>query len=73
MFHVFIHLISAGLGDFSYPKSGLDFTEYLIAIILTIFLLLTNVVLMNLLIAILSNIYSIIIQEGSSSYSIILY
>ena len=59
-FHAFITLVSSGLGNFIYPESSLNASEYLIAIIITIFLLITNIVLMNLLIAILTNIYSLI-------------
>ena len=57
IFHVFINLIGFGLGGFAFPTSQLNYEEYLVCSLLIIFLILTNVIIMNLLIAILTNIY----------------
>ena len=59
LFHGIIAIIGSGLGNFSFPRSGEDFNEYLASIILVIFLFITNIILLNLLIAILSNIYTV--------------
>ena len=51
------NLFGYSLGQFSLPE-GNDMHEWLISIILIIFLVITNIVLLNLLIAILSNVYN---------------
>ena len=57
--------MGSGLGNFEFPRSGEDFNEYLASFMLIVFLFITNIILLNLLIAILSNIYTLM-QESTS-------
>ena len=60
------------MGGFSFKNTG-GFWEFILAAILIIFLFVNNIVLMNLLIAILSNTFSKMSERSSMEYSNILY
>ena len=66
------HIISFGLGNYEYFYGNNITIEIISTILIILFLFITNIILFNLLIAILSNVYSKIIERSNIEYSLIL-
>jgi hypothetical protein len=66
-------MFSSSLGTFVFFNEGSNFNKFSLSLITVVYMLLTNIVLLNLLIAILSNTYSVIIARSNTEYALILH
>ena len=62
------YLIASSMGNFTFDSSN-----FVSSVILIGFLFLTNIVLLNLLVALLTNTYTEILQRGNMEYSLIIF
>ena len=66
-------MLSAALGGFTYQDTGSKLNIGINSLILTFFLFLTNIILVNLLIAILSSTYAKTIEYSNVEFSKVLH